>query len=416
MKYIFTLSELKSKDKLEELKEAYNFLYSNSWQDTETIAFGKDLPKHLEFKSFEIVAIKDLYENDGVEQYHRQNGLNDKIQEVQKSIEGYGWKAKHVPPQVIKCGTSWKVGTGNTRTQILLSKGVTHIVVATYDVTVQGEYAYEQAIIEAGQTFNCQSDPASPPEKKDIINAVSKLVDLHKKSDGAFGIPNDIDKIREKVLELSGATFVPKIRDGLSFTVHNTHNPNGAVAAWQTSGNAKWNIDKAKTNTFKLHDSEKVRYLITTSSKTTLVWQKAIEEANQYPNADIRIIAHTGVLALREGNDFDANFKKLCRAAVKEFLILKGEFMSFVLSDLKDENDKETLNNKFKRISFYGVYPALTDRHNMDTIIHYNSNSKTFTQTQKDKSTYSFKLDKNDESDESCIDELISIEEFLEKT
>ena len=410
MKYIFTLSELKSKEKLEELKDSYNFLYSNSWQDTETIAFGKDLPKHLEFKGFEIVAIKDLYENGGVEQYHRQNGLNDKIQQVQKSIEGYGWKAKHVPPQVIKCGTGWDVGTGNTRLQILASRGVTHMVVATYDVNVQGEYAYEQALIEAGQTFNCQSDPASLPDKKDIINAVSKLVDLYKKSDGAFGIPNDIDKIREKVLELSKATFTPKTRDVLSFTVHNTHNPNGAIAAWQTSGNAKWNIDKAKTNTFKLHDSENVRYLITTSSKTTLVWQKAIKEANDYPNADIRIIAHTGVLDLQGGYDFEEIFKDRCRDSLNQFNSLKGECLSFVLSALKDEKNKEILINKFNRISFYGVYPSLTDCHNMDTIIHYNSNNKTFTQTQKDKSTYSFKLDKNDES---CIDELI--EELLEK-
>lgn len=403
MKYNFNVSELKSENNLKELKETYESLLKNSWQGTETIAFGEKLPKNLEFENFRIVAIKELYEN-GVEQAHRAYGRSGDYDIILKSIDMSGWKAKHVPPQVLKCGTSWIVLTGNTRLQILLSKGVTHIVVAVYNVTAQGEYAREQAIIEAGQAFNCQSDPASPPSKVDIINAVSGLVDLYKKSDGKAGTPNDLDMIREKVLELSGATFAPKIRDALAFHVINAHNPDRAIAAWQTSGDVKWNIDKAKTDRFKLHDSKDVRYLITTSSKATLVWIKAIQEANEYSNADIRIVAHTGVLDAQGGYDLETIYKNKCRNAVKEFDALKREFVSFVLSDVKDKSVKETLTDKFKRICFYGVYPALTDCHNMDTIIHYNSNSKIFTQTQKDKSTYSFKLN---EYDESYIAELI---------
>ena len=405
MKYNFTVSELKSEDNLKELQETYESLLKNSWQGTETIAFGEKLPKKLKFENFCIVAIKDLYEN-GVEQSARAYGRSGDMDIIQKSIHMNGWKAKHVPPQVLKYGTSWIVLTGNTRLQILLSMGLTHIVVAAYNVTAQGEYAIQQAIIEAGQAFNCQSDPASPPSKVDIINAVSKLVDLYKKSDGKSGIPNDLDVIRAKVLELSGATFTPKIRDTLAFSVINEHNPDRAVAAWQTSGDVKWNIDKAKIDRFKLYDSRDVRYLITTSSKATFVWLKAIQEANEYPNADIRIVAHTGVLDAQGGYDLEKNYKDKCRNAVKEFDSRKREFVSFVLSDVKDENVKETLTDKFKRICFYGVYPALTDCHNMDTIIHYNSNNKTFTQTQKDASTYSFKLN---ECDETYISELIDV-------
>ena len=403
MKYNFTLSELKSKDNLEELQETYESLLKTSWQGTETIAFGEKLPKNLEFEKFCIVAIKDLYEN-GVEQSHREYGRSADYDTILKSIDMSGWKAKHVPPQVIRDGTSWKVLTGNTRLQILLSNGVYYIVVAVYNVIAQGEYAIQQAIIEAGQSFNCQGDPTSPPSQADIINAVSKLVDLHKKSDGDYGISNDLDKIREKVLELSGPTFTRKIRDKLAFSVHNTHNPNGAVAAWQTSGDAKWNVDKAKTDIFKLHDSKDVRYLITTSAKQNYVWIKAIQEANEYPNANIRIVAHTGVLGAQGGYDLEKIYKDRGRNAVKEFDTLKREFLSFVLSDVKDKSVKETLTDKFKRISFYGLYPALTDRHNMDAIIHYNSNNKTFTQTQKDASTYSFKLN---ECDETYIAELV---------
>jgi hypothetical protein len=405
MKYNFTLSELKSKDNLKELQETYESLLKTSWQGTETIAFGENLPKNLEFEKFCIVDIKDLYEN-GVEQTHREYGRSADYDTILKSIDMGGWKAKHVPPQVIRDGTSWKVLTGNTRLQILLSNGVYCIVVAVYNVIAQGEYAIQQAIIEAGQSFNCQSDPASPPSQADIINAVSKLVDLHKKSDGDYGISNDLDKIREKVLELSGPTFARKIRDKLAFSVHNTHNPNGAVAAWQTSGDAKWNVDKAKTDIFKLHDSKDVRYLITTSAKQSYVWIKAIQEANEYPNANIRIVAHTGVLGAQGGYDLEKIYKDRSRNAVKEFDALKREFVSFFLSDVKDKSAKETLTDKFKRISFYGLYPALTDRHNMDAIIHYNSNNKTFTQTQKDASTYSFKLN---ECDETYIAELVDL-------
>jgi len=407
MKYSYNVSELKSEDYLKELQETYESLLKNSWQNTETIAFGENLPKNLKFENFCIVAIKDLYEN-GVEQSHRKSGRSADYDQLLKSIDLSGWKAKHVPPQVLKYGTSWIVLTGNTRLQILLSKGITHIVVAVYNVTAQGEYAIQQAIIEAGQVFNCQSDPASPPSKNDIMDAVSKLVDLYKKSDGKAGIPNDVDIISQKVLELSRATFTRKTRDTLAFSVVNEHNPDRAIAAWQTSGDVRWNIDKAKIDRFKLHDSANVRYLITTSSRGTNVWINAIQEANEYPNADIRIIAHTGVLDAQGGYDFEKIYKDKCRKAVKEFDSLKREFVTFVLSDVKDENVKETLTDKFKRISFYGVYPALTDCHNMDTIIHYNSNSKTFTQTQKDTSTYSFKLNEYDEAYiAEWIDELV---------
>lgn len=380
-KNIYKLEELVSNKFTQEHVKIYDQFFKDFWESTEPEFFGESLHRAIRFNGFKILKISDLFFN----QTHRAGSKNLKYVEIKQNIERNGYKMKYIPPCVLFYGNNFEVLTGNTRLQILAEMGVEEVVICEY--VVKPEFAgkdsiIKEAILESGQTFNTSHDPSSPPSQASILRALSSLCELYQTSKGEAGVnPSDVDALLERVDILCGkGIFQPQTRFKLAMEVRNNFSPSDIIVAWQDNKNARYRL-KDYLERYKFINNDKVEYMFAATSSPAKAWSRALELHEQFPNKEIRIVAHTSVL---EGFDYENIYKN----RIRYFYDMINRYKSLTVSVCGGRRD--VLDSKIK---VYGAFPAISSIHNLEMPLYFNVKTKTLYQ----KDGWVFDLDADDE-------------------
>ena len=109
-------------------------------------------------------------------------------------------------------------------------------------------------------------------------------------------------------------------------------------------------------------------FMVTSAEMVSKSLIKATKLSAAYPDAEIRIMLHTGTLS---GFDLLASYKK----RITKFITL---FDEMIKNACKSFFDKDT--PKFNRIKIWGAYPALGSYHNLDLPLILNTRTTTLYQ------------------------------------
>jgi hypothetical protein len=369
------------------LKKTYEYLYKTMWQATEDNFFGDALPKTLKFVGFKVIRLDKKFSQEA-----RIEGVNSEYDNILKSIKKL-FKAKYVPACILEYGQEKIWLTGHTRGSIFKDLGIEYMVVAVYHLKDghKGEFAKTEAILEAGQIFQI-TESAAPPSKADVEHALKRLLEVNETSKGAYGIENDVVAILDKAIQLSGSAFKPNTIQRMAYSVYNTANPGEKIAAWSENKGSEFNPKNYRL-LYKLIDIPgKVYYLITVSKKASLVWRNAINLSNKHPDAEIRIVAHTGTLTINSANDYERVYNNALRTFHTDYDLYESNLNAFI--------ERMEPKNRGHNIKLYGAYPAISSKHDMNSIFRFSSTERKF--YQKDRtSSYEIFID-DDSSDSSC--------------
>lgn len=377
--YVQNLDKLVGKKFTQEHIKKYTKFFEDFWESTEPEFFGEDLHRAIQFNGFKIIKINDLLFN----QEHRAGSKNAKFVDIKQNIVRNGYKLKYIPPCVLFYSNDFEILTGNTRLQILAEMGIEEVVICEY--VVKPEFAgnsavIREAILESGQTFNTTHDPSSPPSQASIMRALKSLCDLYLQSKGEAGVnPEDVDALLARVDVLCGkGIFQPQTRVKLALEVRNNFSTD-VIVAWQDNKNARYRL-KDYMERYKFISNDKVEYMFAATSSPAKAWSRALELHEQYPEKEIRIIAHTSVL---EGYDYENIYKN----RIKYFYDLISRYKSLTVSVSK--GSRSFLDSK---IVVYGAYPAISSIHNLEMPLFFNTKTRTLYQ----KDGWFFDLDEDD--------------------
>lgn len=344
----------------------YEDLYENYWRKVAPEIYGKFLPEAIEFVGFRLLDIEGMTFN----QKSRAGSLNPKKTEIAQSIRRNGWKIKYHAIATLQHFTDPKTITGNTRTQILVEEGLKTVVVAEF----RGKPGYsndavEEAFIYCSQIFNTDVDPSSPASMEDIQRAVTDLCVMFGRTEGKFGVnPHDLDDIREAVNRCCGkGQFQDKTRSTMAYSVYNEYNPNDIVVSWQKGTGAKYRLqDYALSYNFR--DTDTVKYHLAASSSPLKAYAAAVELWNEFQDAEVRIVIHTGTLT---GYDLEQTYIDRC----SEFI----DWFWSMAQKICNANDGNFAEFK-KRVKIYAVMPALSRVHDLNKPVFINTRRKTMYQ------------------------------------
>ena len=146
----------------------------------------------------------------------------------------------------------------------------------------------------------------------------------------------------------------------------------------------------------KFMDTERIKYLVTSSQTESPAFHKATALSAKNPDAEIRVVIHTGTLG---GYNLGKTFRERIQRFVERWdVMLENVCLSFI------GKEGTPLRNN---IEIYAVLPALGSEHNVVKPLFFNHKTTTCYQKRED-GGYSF-----DYTDPEGL--LSSIEELLQK-
>ena len=348
----------------EEQLDAYNYLYDTLWSESEPKHFGDEVHPAIEFHQFELIPIKSA-----VNQKHRKGGRAKDPKNVWRSMDK-GFKLTELPPSVLRVGTEDFQLTGDTRKEYFSKHGHEFYIAAVYK-PVEGatEWEIKDAISYMGQTL--QEEPASNPNSmEDVKDALSVQASIWEESEGQAGVnPNIIEDLLARTEEI-GFRFTEGKRHDIAYSVYNQFNPSTPVASWSSNPKAHYQI-KSYMSRYKLTNSKdgKVIYICAAASTISKVFTTALRKAASTPNAEIRIVLHTSTLT---GTDPLTSYETVAKNNIDKF----NTFMSDANLVLNGDGNK--------RISIYGLLPAVGASHSFDEPVLYDPITETLYQRKGD--------------------------------
>jgi|TARA_R110002020_G_scaffold416497_1_gene625783 hypothetical protein len=377
----------------EEHKAITKRYYNNYWKENYPELYGDGLPEAIKFLKFEIVSRNSL--KLGI-QKSRGGGktVQIKYNEIKQNIERNGYKLKHPPISVFHWNhketdgdrDGYTIITGNTRSQILADYDMENFVVAVYERADDfSDEEVQDALESAGLLFNSIHDPASPISKEDVVRIVTLAIKRYKDTNGEAGIPKDWASISERVNYVCGSgTFQKQTRDFIVTRIYNNANPRSIVIPWGMSKSAEFRV-----NTFmdrnKWVDTDKVKYLATSTGSIPRSFVRAVEIASKFPKAEVRIVLHTSTL---DGYDHEQIYKDRIQ-----------KFCAVFQNILQNANKASDTGATFSRIKIYGALPAVGVCHDITVPFYYNARTNEFYQKTND---YVFDAIENEEEIEEA--------------
>jgi len=284
-KNAFTQEHLESMKALINL-EAYPQLY-------------KDKFKTIVFDGFDIINAEDIsLDTDQlqttsvkIQKARRGGGVSDQEEkELDKSLTTRGVILSVPPGAVYKRGDKNHIYiTGQTRDGRYAKYNFTNRLVAKYkrkpgftDEEVQDELS------RLGNEFNPRALPQSSAKEYDIIDEGTRAFDqgwIDRKSSNAYQLVYDRIKAQCDAVGIGD-----KRRSYLAMTIVN--NTGDKPVLPMTAEKAKTWLDGSKYENVK----DKVRYIVISSDFVTKGQVKAVGLAKKYPNEEIRVIVHCGII------------------------------------------------------------------------------------------------------------------------
>ena len=337
--------------------------------------FGDKLPDAIEFDGLKILPLNAV---DWSVQKYRAGGRtrNAKLLDIKQNIERNGYKLKYPAMAWFQWSpTDYEVITGNSRGEVTSGTpfNMPNGIIAVFKAKEGYTKAQVQDAVEmCGIRFNSIHDPAEPLSKADVYRNVVDAIQRYIDTDGEAGVPNTMDAITERVDWVCGeGVFQPHTRQTLILQIYNNFNAHDIVVPWSTRKEATFQIAQFMTDT-KLVDTDTVKYIPISHDRETFGFYKAVQTAAQYPNAEIRMVVHTGTLS---GFDFDKVFQNRLATFVTRF---NGMIMNACIAFFGKTAPE------FNRIKIYAALPALGRSHDLTKPFFFNARTDTFYQKNED--------------------------------
>lgn len=345
------------------------------WQLIYPEIFGDKLPDAIEFDGLKILPLNAV---DWSVQKYRAGGRtrNSKLLDIKQNIERNGYKLKYPAMAWFQWSpTDYEVITGNSRGEVTSGTpfNMPNGIIAVFKAKEGYTKAQVQDAVEmCGIRFNSIHDPAEPLSKADVYRNVVDAIQRYIDTDGEAGVPNTMDAITERVDWVCGeGVFQPHTRQTLILQIYNNFNAHDIVVPWSTRKEATFQIAQFMTDT-KLVDTDTVKYIPISHDRETFGFYKAVQTAAQYPNAEIRMVVHTGTLS---GFDFDKVFQNRLATFVTRF---NGMIMNACIAFFGKTAPE------FNRIKIYAALPALGRSHDLTKPFFFNARTDTFYQKNED--------------------------------
>ena len=337
--------------------------------------FGDKLPDAIEFDGLKILPLNAV---DWSVQKYRAGGRtrNSKLLDIKQNIERNGYKLKYPAMAWFQWSpTDYEVITGNSRGEVTSGTpfNMPNGIIAVFKAKEGYTKAQVQDAVEmCGIRFNSIHDPAEPLSKADVYRNVVDAIQRYIDTDGEAGVPNTMDAITERVDWVCGeGVFQPHTRQTLILQIYNNFNAHDIVVPWSTRKEATFQIAQFMTDT-KLVDTDTVKYIPISHDRETFGFYKAVQTAAQYPNAEIRMVVHTGTLS---GFDFDKVFQNRLATFVTRF---NGMIMNACIAFFGKTAPE------FNRVKIYAALPALGRSHDLTKPFFFNARTDTFYQKNED--------------------------------
>ena len=337
--------------------------------------FGDKLPDAIEYVGLKLMPLNAV---DWSVQRYRAGGRtrNSKLLDIKQNIERNGYKLKYPAMAWFQWSpTDYEVITGNSRGEVTSGTpfNMPNGIIAVFKAKEGYTKAQVQDAVEmCGIRFNSIHDPAEPLSKADVYRNVVDAIQRYIDTDGEAGVPNTMDAITERVDWVCGeGVFQPHTRQTLILQIYNNFNAHDIVVPWSTRKEATFQIAQFMTDT-KLVDTDTVKYIPISHDRETFGFYKAVQTAAQYPNAEIRMVVHTGTLS---GFDFDKVFQNRLATFVTRF---NGMIMNACIAFFGKTAPE------FNRIKIYAALPALGRSHDLTKPFFFNARTDTFYQKNED--------------------------------
>lgn len=337
--------------------------------------FGDKLPDAIEFVGLKLLPLNAV---DWSVQKYRAGGRtrNSKLLDIKQNIERNGYKLKYPAMAWFQWSpTDYEVITGNSRGEVTSGTpfNMPNGIIAVFKAKEGYTKAQVQDAVEmCGIRFNSIHDPAEPLSKADVYRNVVDAIQRYIDTDGEAGVPNTMDAITERVDWVCGeGVFQPHTRQTLILQIYNNFNAHDIVVPWSTRKEATFQIAQFMTDT-KLVDTDTVKYIPISHDRETFGFYKAVQTAAQYPNAEIRMVVHTGTLS---GFDFDKVFQNRLATFVTRF---NGMIMNACIAFFGKTAPE------FNRVKIYAALPALGRSHDLTKPFFFNARTDTFYQKNED--------------------------------
>ena len=340
--YSFTEDDLKiSKHFLDTHKLSYPHLYESDSYNKSFKFIKRDLidAEAISFKS-----------GPGNTQDARLSGLNPEYDELKIDLEEFGYRP-YCPPIAIRKTSDGKyvILNGRTRDKILRENKVKNRIVDIYECD-------DATALKFGIASNNEQPPAGLATSADIIHAAKIAI----RNDW---IENNYDDVYAWVSEACGTRFVEgKRREMVNQIVNHVaaEENDQVIVGWANSSEPEaW----MKVNNYiDTNGRVPVRYVVTSFSVPQKAIFRACEAAMENPDAEIRMVIHTGNLTAAD----------LVKCYIKRVLNFKKEW------HLKISQVSQGLfggkSPSFNRIKLYGCIPALSELSNLDELIIFGKN------------------------------------------
>jgi hypothetical protein len=321
----------------------------------------------------------------------RLSGLSDKYEDLKIDIEEFGIRLYCTPPAVRKTSTGKYVYlNGKTRNKILADLKVKNRIVDIYECD-------DSAALKFGVISNGDQPPAGLATAADIIFVAKKCIENGHLKD-------NYDDIYLWVNQACGTRFVEGKRREMVNQILNhviATTKNQTIVAWANSAEPEtW---MQVNNYIDTNGHNPVKYIVASYSYGRKTIFRACAAAMDNPDAQIRIVIHTGNLTASD----------IVKCYIKRVLSFKKEWqlgisqVSFGLF-----GGKAPSNN---RIKLYGCIPALSELSDLNQMIIFGKNdqkiSDRYLTTRGISSSFSSSslFDNEDYEDESEDDEVETI-------
>lgn len=346
-------------------------IYKDHWEKFYPELYGDTLPDAIRFVGFELMGTEDRTLG---QQVNRAGGrtVKAKYLEIKQNIERNGFKLKYPPISWFRWANNpgdEVTITGDTREEILsrspfLTK---NLIVAIYERNEGfSDEQVQDAIDCCGLRFNAIHDPAAPVSIADVKRSVNLAIQRYIDTGGTAGVAPTIDEITKRVDYVCGeGIFQPGTRMQLIFEIYNNFNPHDIIISWSDAVKAKYRISTFMQRN-KLVDTNEVKYIYNSFELYSKAFTRACKKAAKFPDAEIRIVIHTGTLK-------GFTMSKIYIGRIRKFL---SEFNS-IKQAVSDASDQKAT---FERIKFYGALPALGSIHDVETPFIFNERTDMFYQ------------------------------------
>jgi hypothetical protein len=343
-----------TKDHLKIASKAFESI-RNSWangvlnDDFEFIKLSTKNPELVETNLINFDTVKN-------QQGYRVSGRSPSINDVKRSIQEQGYKLNKEMPVLYKNpdGT-YDIITGNTRYWVLEQFNFTNLIAYVYEgISNSNTKGIELDKRELSVVLNPAEDPSEPASMEDVIQyglAVcnAKVIDVNS--------PSAFDQIKKKIAR---STFAIQLSESkVSYCVATIMNRADGYA-----GEEIVPLNNVEANKW-VHDAKfknipnKVRYIVKSYDMVRANVVEAIQEAAQFPNEEVRLIIHGGILGGNPGSTWENR--------VTKFWYKKNEILNDFQQVIFGGKTKDIQN-----FVLYGAIPQVESMHDLNKLVLFN--------------------------------------------